>query len=187
MALKLKGCYSVPDPLNHAQSIGEMQPPGWHRDWSALIIPRAAVAHMIHGCDIEQFIRFCTNPFDFMLGIKVKRSDALMWNGIRQQRNTRYYVTTDGAPMTKEAPPVGKIGDFKKANGVSDAEYFRVMQETGGMWDERVCTKNKSRYEQRLNQVQAGYNVTICNNADDFRFDNVNYAWYVQEALKLVI
>lgn len=185
--LKLKGAYWTPDPLDYAGSISNSQPPAWHKDLSNPISTRAAVAHMVYGCDVEQFIRFCTNPYDFMCGIKVRRGDTLMLNGQKQQRNTRYYVSNGGAAMTIERPAAGAPGAFKKANGVSDAEYQRVMKETGGMWDERVCTKNKSRYEQRLSQVCAGYNVSICNDVKDFRFDNVNYGWYIQEALKLVI
>ena len=185
---KTKGCYNTPDPLNWAGSISNMQPSGWHRDWSAVIIPNAAVAHMVHGCDIEQFIRMCFNPYDFMLGIKVRAGDTLMHKGKAQQRRgTRYYVSTDGSTMIKIAPALGKIGDFKKANGVSDMEYQQVMKETGGAWDVRVCTKNKSKYESRESFVQAGYLVSICNNVRDFRFDNINYAWYIQEAMKLVI
>lgn len=187
-SLKLKGAYWSPDPLDYAGSISNSQPPSWYKDLSNPISVRAAVAHMIHGVDIEQYIRMCTNPYDFMLGIKVRAGDTLLHDGKPQQRRgTRYYVSTNGAAMTKHAPALGPIGGFKKANSVSDAEYQRVMRETGGQWDERVCTKNKSRYESRENAVQAGYLVTICNNVKDFRFDNINYAWYIQEAAKLVI
>lgn len=190
--LKLKGAYSTPDPLQYEKSISEMQPSAWHRDWSACVIPRAAVAHMVYGCDIEQFIRLCTNPFDFMHGIKVRRGDTLLYKcpiygDQKMQRNTRYYVSNNGAALVKEAPAMGAIGAFKKANGVSDAEYARVMRETGGAWDARVCTKNQSRYEKRENFIHAGYKVSICNNASDFDFDNLNYSWYVQEALKLIV
>lgn len=186
--LKLKGAYWTPDPLDYAGSISNSQPPAWHKDLSNPISVRAAVAHMVHGCDIEQFIRMCFNPYDFMLGIKTRGGDTLLHDGKPQQRRgTRYYVSTDGKPMVKFAPALGPVGAYKKANGISDFEYQRVMAETGGQWDERVCTKNKSKYEQRENQIQAGYLVTICNAVTDFRFDNINYAWYVQEAAKLVV
>lgn len=187
-SLKLKGAYWTPDPLDYAGSIGNSQPSAWHKDLSNPVSIRAAVAHMVHGCDIEQFIRMCTNPYDFMLGIKVSAGHILMHKGVAQQRRgTRYYITTDGAPMTRHAPALGVPGAFKKANGVSDAEYEIVMRATGGAWDERVCTKNKSKYEQRENAIQAGYLVSTCNHIKDFRFDNINYAWYIQEAAKLVI
>lgn len=187
-SLKLKGAYSSPDPLDWAGSISNGQPPLWHRDLSNCVSIRAAVAHMVHGCNIEQFIRMCTNPYDFMCGIKTRKSDTLLYNGISQQkRGTRYYISTDGAPLTKNAPALGAVGQFKKKHGISDEQYDHIMNLGKGAWDERVCTKNKSKYEIRENQVCAGYNVTICNDVKDFRFDNINYAWYVQEAQKLIV
>jgi hypothetical protein len=185
---KLKGAYWTPDALDYIGSIANAQPPAWHKDLSNPISVRAAVAHMVWGCDIEAYIRLCLNPYDFMCAVKTRGGDSLMWRGqVQQKRATRYYITTDGAPLTKEAPALGKPGAFKKANGVSDADYDRIMAETGGMWDERVCTKNRSTYALRVNQVCAGYNVTVCNDVKDFRFNNINYSWYVQEATKLVI
>lgn len=187
-SMKLKGAYWTPDPLDYFGSISNAQPPAWHKDLSNPISVRAAVAHMVYGCDIESYIRSCFNPYDFMCAVKTRGGDQLMWNGqVQQKRATRYYITHDGHPLTKEAPALGPIGAYKKANGVSDAFYESVMVETGGQWDARVCTKNKSKYEARINQVVAGYNVTICNDVRNFRFDNINYSWYVQEAMKLVI
>lgn len=184
---KMKGAYLTPDPLNYFDSISTMQPSGWHRDWSNIVSTRSAVAYMIHGINPEDYIRLCTNPYDFMCRIKVGRSDQLKHGGIPVQRNTRYYISTDGAELIKIAPPTGTAGTYKKATGVSDAEYARVMTETGGQWDERVCTKNKSVHVERLTNIQAGHVVTICNNVKDFRFDNINYEYYINEAKKLII
>ncbi len=185
--LKLKGAYWSPDPLDYDGSISASQPPAWHKDLSNVVSVRAAVAAMVHGVDPEQFIRLTTNPFDFMCRIKVKRSDALLWGGQKIQRNTRYFVATEGKPLVKVSPPVGTVGAFKKASGVADYEYHRVMTETGGQWDARVCTKNRSTYEQRETAIQAGFAVKICNDVEDFDFSQVNYDWYVQEAKKLII
>lgn len=188
MALKYKtkGCYNTPDPLAWDKSVSEMQPPGWHRDWSAVISARAAVANMVHRVDIEQFIRCCTNPYDFACAIKVRRGDLLMHGGVRQQRVTRYYVSKNGAPMYKQAPALGPVGAFKKANGVSESQWAEISK-NGTVWDVRVCTKNKSKYESRDQAICAGYNVTICNDIRDLHFDDINYDWYVQEAAKLVV
>lgn len=186
-SLKTKGAYWSPDPLNYAESISTTQPPSWHKDLGNTISIRAAVAAMIYNVPPELFIKTSTNPFDFMCRIKVGRSDNLLYNGQPIQRTTRYYVSTDGAPLIKTAPPVGTDGTYKKANGITDGEYNRIMAETRGQWDARVCTKNKSKYESRETAIQAGYNVTICNNIEDFKFSNINYEWYVSEAKKLII
>lgn len=185
--LKTKGAYWSPDPLDYDGSISASQPPAWHKDLGNQVSIRAAVAAMVHGVDPEQFIRLTTNPFDFMCRIKVKRADALLWGGQKIQRNTRYFVTTSGEALVKVSPPAGKVGAFKRAAKVSEHEYIRVMAETGGKWDERVCTKNRSVYEQRETAIQAGFKVTICNDLEAFDFSKVNYDFYVNEAKKLIV
>ena len=185
--LKLKGAYWTPDPLDYDNSISNAQPPAWHKDLSNLVSIRAAVAYMIHGLDPEIFIRLTTNPYDFMCRVKVKRSDRLLWGNQEVQRNTRYFISNEGELLIKQSPPVGRVGMFKKASGISDNEYQKIMNETNGEWDSRVCTKNKSKYENRLTMIQAGYNTIICNDVKDFDFSKVNYDWYINEAKKLII
>lgn len=186
-SLKLKGAYWTPDPLNYAQSISEAQPPAWHKDLSNCVSIRAAVANMVHGVDVESYIRANTNPYDFMLRVKVPKSNTLFHGGQEIQKTSRYFVSYQGEELIKEMPPQGKLGTYKRAQKISEADYDRVMIETNGQWDERVCTKNKSVYERRLQKFQAGYMTTICNNANDFDFRNVNYEWYVNEARKLIL
>jgi len=186
-SLKLKGAYWTPDPCNYHHSIADAQPVSWHKNFSNVVSVRAAVAHMVHGVDIEMFIRNCINSFDFMCAVKVKRSDLLLWGLQPMQRNTRFYISTDGESLVKRMPSVGPAGQFKKANDVPDHEYKRVMNETGGQWDERVCTKNKSKYEARETAINAGYKVTVCNDSRQFRFDNVNYNFYINESKKLLV
>lgn len=186
-SFKLKGAYWTPDPLDWHGSIAASQPASWHKNLSNPVSIRAAVAYMVHGVDIETFIRMTTNPHDFVCAVKVKKADQLLWGGEEIQRTTRYYISTDGNALIKRSPPKGKPGAYKQANGVSDAEYHRVMQETGGAWDPRVCTKNKSQYEEGETAVVAGYNVTVVNDIKDFCFDNINYDWYISEARKLII
>jgi hypothetical protein len=187
-SLKLKGAYWFPDPERYHASISEQQPPAWHKDHSCPITQRAAVVAMTQGIDPAVFIRAHTAPFDFMLRAKCSRADTMLHGDDEQQRITRYYVSTDGAPLNIIRPPSGPEGGYKRRNGITDAEYQRVLAETpAGQWDERIHTKNQSRYEPRRSAVQAGHTVTICNNAVDFRFDNLNHDFYINEANKLLI
>lgn len=186
-SLKLKGAYWTPDPLDYHGSISNAQPPAWHKDLGNVVSVRAAVAAMVHGVDPDSFIRATSNPYDFMCRVKVKRSDTLLWGDQPTQKNSRYFVSESGRPLVKIAPAAGPSGAPKRANGISEGEYFRVMNETGWQWDVRVCTKNKSVYEQRETAIQAGRMVEICNDINHFNFANVSYLWYVDEAKKLVI
>lgn len=187
--LKQKGCYWHPDPANYADSISNASPPAWHKDFNPTIVPRAAVAAMVHGIDPSVFIRSHTDPFDFLMRVKVGRSDHLFIGDVEQQRVTRYYVAREGGTMVKISPPAagGVIGQWKRAHNVTKAEYERVMAETGGQWDERVCTKNKSKWTERRTTIESGYQVQQCNDVDSFRFDNINYEYYIAEARKLIV
>ncbi len=187
--LKQKGAYWHPDPLDYAGSISTASPPSWHKDHSNIVSVRAAVLAMVHGVDPADIIRAHTDPFDFMLRCKVGRSDQLMHGDAQVQRVFRYYVARNGAPLVKVSPPVsgGVVGQWKRANGVTKAEYERVMRETGGEWDGRVCTQNRSKYEQRRTTVESGWLVADCCDASQFDWSNVNYDYYIAEARKLVI
>ncbi len=187
--LKQKGAYWYPDPHNYADSISNASPPCWYKDLGNVVSVRAAVAAMVHGIDPETYIRAHSDPFDFMMRAKVDRASTLYLGDTPMQRTTRYYVARQGAAMVKVSPPVagGVVGHYKRANGVSLAEYNRVMAETGNQWSEAVCTKNKSRYEERRIAFQAGWLVAECNDASRFQFSNVNYDYYIAEARKLII
>lgn len=185
--LKLKGVYWTPDDTNYFQSISEQQPPAWHKDLSNLVSVRAAVEAMVNGTKTEDYIKKCTNPHDLISRIKARGSDKLLYGEEYIQKTNRYFVSKNGLDLIKISPPTGYIGEYKKKNGVTQEEYERVMTETGGEWDERVCTKNKSKYEERRTAIEAGYKVKICNKIEDFSFEDIDYDWYIQQAEKLII
>ena len=116
-----------------------------------LVVRRAAEAAMVHGRSVEDFIFAHRDPWDFMLSVKVPRSSYLMHGDRRVQNTTRYYVSTDGAPLIKHMPPL----------------------------------KGQTAYREM--GVQAGWTVTDVNDASAFRWDNVNWYYYINEAKKLVI
>lgn len=193
--LKQKGAYWHPESgERYFDSISEQQPPAWHKDLGGLVIIKAAVAAMVHGIDVETFIRFHADPYDFMLRIKVGKSDMLTLGGVQMQRNTRYYASTAGQNMVKTAPPAkgAVLGTWKRANGVSDSEWRAVNAElaargTPDAWDARIHTKNKSRNEMRETNIEAGWLVKECNDATWFNWSDLNYEYYIQEAKKLLI
>lgn len=161
---------------------------GWHQNHSALVVPKAAEAVLVHGVDIREFIANHTDAMDFMLRTKVPRSSTLEWGGERVQNIVRYYISTDGKPLEKVMPPAGQEGAYKKKNGVPDHYYHQVLAEVGDAWDERIHTKNKSTYEERRTGINTGWQVTLCN---DIRAGlgmvDLNHDWYVKEAEKLVL
>lgn len=159
----------------------------WNKDWSARVVQLAAEAYLVRGVPVEEFIANHTDAYDFLLRTKVPRSSKLMWGDEQVSNIVRYYVSTNGRPLTKVMPAAGTPGEFKRKNGISDSEFYRVRQEIGpGVWDERIHTKNRSVYDARDTGIHTGWNVTLCNNLRGVNFDNINDQWYIEEAMKLV-
>ena len=179
----------------------------YHKDWSARVVAMAAEAALVRGEDIREFITNHGDVFDFFLRTKVPRSSTLEWGGEQVSNIVRYYISRTGKPLEKVMPPNGPLGEYKRANKLTDSFFNSVMEEIGhGVWDERIHTKNKSVYEERRSGINTGWNVHVCNNlpsvvmpghieaggndggdiADyqDWRED-INIDWYVQEAEKL--
>jgi len=187
--LKRKGAYWAPDPNDWAGSIATASPPAWHKDLGNVASINAAVDAMVHGFPVEELLSHCYDgPYDFMCRARCDRSSQL-WLGDREMpRTMRYYVGRQGEALTKVSPPVGPDGWFKRANGISEADYMRVMAPTSGqVWSETVCTKIKSRYESRTTAIEQGWPVVECNRADRFDWANLNMDYYIEQARRLVI
>lgn len=184
--LKLKGAYWY--PTKFPDDISNAQPPAWHKDFSALVATKAAVAAMVEGVPVEKFVRGHSDPFDFAIRAKVDRSSRLYIGDREVQRVCRYYISTSGAPLRKVMPPKGPEGTWKRKNGISDWEYHSISQEVGpGVWDARIHTANHSKYEQREQHLQADFLVTDCSDMKWFDWSSVNYDWYIDQARKLII
>ena len=129
---------------------------GWHQNHSMQVVAKAAEAALVHNKDIRDFITSHEDIHDFMLVTKVPRNSKLLWGDKQVQNITRYYVSTDGAPLTKIMPPLAKS---LKLN--PDAPERRMS----------VCK---------------GWLTTECNDMKRFNRTTLNYDFYIKEAEKLV-
>lgn len=174
---KNKGAYQ------HTFSEGE-----WHKDRSMLVVRKAAEARLVHGTPIEDFIEGHANMLDFMLRQRVTGGSELKWGGETIGRVARYYVSTDGDYLEKLMPAVGPVGQFKKANKVSQRDYDNWHNEWGNVWNPDLHTKNQSTYEDRLTALHGDTPVMVANVLPTYaEFDSkVDRNWYVREAEKLV-
>jgi len=145
-SVKRIGAYAYETPLENPYT----RELGWHKDHSMRVVAMAAEAQMVRGVPVDQFVMAHRDPFDFMLSIKVPRNGRLEANGVPVQNTSRYYVSTNGAALTKILPGLkgGPERDFA---------------------------------------VQKGWTTTIVNDADLFRWDNVNWYFYITEARKLLV
>ena len=159
---------------------------GWHQNHSQKVVAKAAEAALVHGKDIREFIMNHDNHMDFMLRAKVPRSNVLEWGGEKVANIVRYYVSTDGDFLEKIMPAAGPIGDYKRANKLTDYYFNMIKDEVGDEWDERIHTKNKSKYEERRTGFHNGYTVMLCNNMQENSVVDINYEYYIKETQKLV-
>ncbi len=113
------------------------------KDPSALVVPQAAEAALIHGKDIRKFIESHVDDYDFMLRAKAPRSNNIVMRWpeyddveMALANIVRYYVSNDGGSLVKIAPPTGQDGTWKRAPRVSDELYRQVMVELSGSIDQ---------------------------------------------------
>jgi hypothetical protein len=179
--LKRKGAYWYPTNLKEYEG-------WWNKDFSNLASKKAAEYYMTKRWPLETAIKVITNPFDFMLRYKAT-GDSVLYIGDQEQLKTvRYYVSKSGAPMKKIASPKGEIGQYKRKNKLTDEYFNSVMKEIGkNVWDERVHTGNKSKYDTVVTSVQSGWKVKECNVAKKFDWNDVDWNYYIEEAKKIII
>lgn len=172
----------------------------YHKDHSQLVVPKAAEAYLLYDIPPEHYVRSHPDIYDFMLRTKISGSDKLylhcdIWNSVKgdipQQKITRYAVTNTGGNLYKiSAPAKGhRIGDYKRANKLTDKYFNQIVREIrqpdGSVpWDERIHTKNKSKYENRKTGISSGHRVTTFNDKIHHPVD-LNYEYYINEVKKL--
>lgn len=178
--LKLKGRYAI--DLEH------------HKDASALIVPKALKSVMVDGVDLHEFIYNHKNEFDFMIRAKVPRANRLVmrWDGLfdqPMQKITRFYVSKLGGRLINIKPQQHEIGQYKRANKLTDEYFNQVMNEIGkDVWDPRIHTKNQKVYESdEETGICAGYLTTECNDVKDFNWGLLDYEWYIKKIEKNII
>jgi len=166
----------------------------YHQNSSSLVIPKAIEYYLVHGQCIRDFITNHKDCYDFCIMAKVPANNKLVmrWGEFGDQplqKITRYFISKTGGEIVKIGPARGIVGQYKRANKLTDDYFNNVMNEIGpDIWDERIHTKNKSTYlpavETRLN---AGWKSVDCSDMDNFDWSNVNYDFYVAEAEKLIL
>lgn len=87
----------------------------WNQNHSALVVPKATEAHLLHGVGIREFIENHKDHYDFMLRAKAPRGSRFVWRVDGQDYAlpglVRYYVSQYGGEMIKIMPPLAKKPD----------------------------------------------------------------------------
>ena len=172
--LKRKGAFCYGDEI------------GWHQNHSMQVVAKALTAYFVRGQSVQSFIESHATLYDFMIALKVPKTSRLMWSGVHFPSTLRYVVSDDGSQLTKIMPAKGKVGDYKRANSLDNDYYDFIKEQVGSKWDERINTKNKSKYEDRTISINAGYDIIPCMHIDDLEGADINYQFYIDQANKII-
>ncbi len=154
----------------------------WNKNFSMLVVAKAAEAHLIRGADISNFIRNHENDFDFCLNVKMRKPWVLMWGDEQIQGTTRYYISKSGKSLVKVGAELSKI--TKQKQEILQNEILAGRNGRG------LFKLTKSGDPQPLFPVtrkigvNVGWNTTICNNGLMDRSD-IDYDFYIEEVKKL--
>ncbi len=156
----------------------------WNKNFSMLVVPKAAEAYLIRGVNISDFVHNHDNDFDFCLNVKADKSQKLMWGDEEIQRTTRYYVSKTGKLLTKINKELKKVTNRKLE--ILESEILAGRDGRG------LFKLSKSGKAQPLTPVDrvsgvppvTGRNTTICNNGLMERSD-IDYNFYIEEVKKL--
>ena len=125
---------------------------GWHQNHSALVVPKAAEAALIHGKDIAEFVRNHDDDYDFMLRTKVPRNSRLHYEsefGLESdvsQNVSRYYIATEGRYLVKYMPPLK--GTKERRIGINKDEYVQVCNNS------LKLNRQKLNYQWYISEVE---------------------------------
>ena len=132
--------------------------PEWHQNHSALVVPKAVKAYLIDNIPLEEFIVNHNDKFDFFISYKVPGGSRL--------------VLEKGKGLSKEYEELQNT--------------LRYYISKNGHPLKKVMPPLKESEEERIIGVNVGYDIKVCNDADDFDFNDLNYEWYINEAKKLI-
>ena len=179
--VKRKGAYAYPETWEDYTGY-------WNKDYSCLVVQKLAEQMLVNGYNPEAIIHYGTDAFDFMMRYKTPSGSKVFIGDKECTKTIRYYVSTKGQPMKKVSNPKGEPGEYKRKNGLKDSDFKRISLEVGkGIWDDRIHTKNKSKYEIVTTSIESGWLVKECNKASDFDWSDIDYKYYVEQINKLRI
>jgi len=163
----------------------------WNRDFSGLVIPKAAEAALIDDTDPAFYVHNHTTAYDFLMRARVTGASRLeLGDGTPLPKTVRYFVSTDGKPLVKIMPPL---------KGQAEARRIGIHAEgqaecTGDRKNGYRCSAcgagfgTKAVFEGHNRQMHA-WGITTRNRWNPESPDalaGLNERFYIQEAERLL-
>jgi hypothetical protein len=182
--VKRIGCYAY---VRAEEDIGTRELT-WNKNHSAIVVAKAAEAALMYDQSIAEFIHNHTDMYDFCSRTKVPRTSHLMAGDERVQNVSRYYVSTDGVPLTKVMPSTDKLRQKwltvahwqHRDNGTT----VNAPKAPSGKYD-LIPAPSELPPERRMS-IEKGFVVDVCNSIAGVTFNNIDYDYYIAATKKLV-
>jgi len=152
----------------------------YHKNPSALIIPKALEAYFVKGIPYEQFITESTDILDFCIGVKVKRDfnvvkysynkqTQIIEKEIIKQQVIRYYISHETTSLKKKYKPGSKMADKSKGTTTKKTNY-------------------NVKKESDVVELQKGYNCTYYNVhvKKPMNEYGINYKYYIDSVREII-
>lgn len=103
----------------------------YHKNPSALIVPKAIYSYFVKGLSVEDVIESCGSLYDFCYGVKKKSDFQLNLHYVsqgtyikeKQPKVCRFYVSTDGGKLVKDFDD-GRVVNVNASACVTPANYI---------------------------------------------------------------
>jgi hypothetical protein len=160
----------------------------WNRDFSALVVPKAAEAAFLDDQDPADFIAHHDEPYDFLLRAKVTGGSRLILgeSGTVLGKTVRYYIATRGEPLVKVMPPLKGKADERRigihAEGQASCTGDRKSGYQCSMCGERFMLK--ATFEEH-NKSKHAWPIVVKNQWDG-DLSGLDQRWYVEQAEALL-
>lgn len=132
----------------------------WHKNFSALIVPRTLEAYFVYGRNPEEFIKNHKNSMDFFLRTKYNKLTRLVEREYDEKGNlmsqrllqnvTRYFVSKTGK------------------------EFIKIMKPLKGQDKDREF------------KVESGWLCKESNNSNVIDFNDINFDYYIGKVQEII-
>jgi hypothetical protein len=159
----------------------------WNRDFSGLVIPKAAEAALVDDVDPAWFIERHETAYDFLMRARVTGGSKLqLADGTPLPKTVRYFVSSDGQPLVKIMPPLKGQAEPRRIGIHAEGQAVTLGDRKAGY----VCSKCGAPFPIKAvfeahNKERHAWGVTTRNvwNGD---LSNIDHNFYVQEAERLL-
>jgi hypothetical protein len=181
----------------HKIAPGELE---WHKNFSALVVPKALEQYYLNNTSVEKFIYNHDNVYDFFKRTKINKADKLFLRNdtdVEIQRVSRYYISgsykynkTDkefvvignGGSLIKEMLPL-----VQKETKKLKLDYDRIIKKGENISYEDY---KKSLIKNRNTNLESTFLCTVVNDmskADVKEIKkNIYYQYYIDECYKII-